>query len=693
MMLLHQRTRRRACILFLAAASGLLTAARTTSAQDGICTTNVPFGGSVYCLVSDPSHAATLYAGTDRGVYRSDDAGASWSAANAGLPAFRIQTIAIDPASPSTLYAGTLTPDGVASVGIFKSIDGGASWTAINEGLIDPLTGISPLDVWSLAIDPKNPKTILAGSRFSEIFKSVDGGQTWQSKTLGGFNVALETSAFQFDPSNSSRVLAATTLGLVRSTDGGESWSTYGNVNDSFYTLVTDPSSATTLYAGNINGSGIFKSTDSGAHWTKINKGLPSNQGPTGALPLVLGFAVDPAHPATLYAGTYGNGLYRSTDGGSNWSSVNTGMRTAYVTALAFEPLTLLAATLGGGAYQSADGGGTWAPSNAGLDVGITNSLLSDPAAPVTVYAALFDGVYRSADGGGTWLAVNSGLPVAPISALASRPGNPRTLLAATLGGGVFRSTDAGGTWSASAQGLTDSFVSSIVVDPTNSLTLYAGTNHSGTASQRVFKRTDGGGTWTQTSLDAGQFPITFIAVNPANASQVIAGSESVVGDFQSLDAGKTGKSVTTDSNCGGDNAIFFDPTGSTMFLGGTTGVCRSQDGSKTWTLTPPAPLASVEAFLMDPSNPAILYAAASPAVTGGTGGVFQSLDSGGTWQALGSGLSDSAVTSLALDAPRGILHAGIHRGGVAELVLEKTRQPIQAPSIPGRETRRIAPR
>src|SRR6266498_3087728 len=399
-MLLHQGARRRVAVLILTAASGLLAAAQATSAQDGTWTTRGPFGGSIYCLISDPSHPATLYAGTDRGVYRSVDAGASWRAAKAGLPAFRIQTIAIDPATPTTLYAGTLTPDGVASVGIFKSTDGAASWTAINEGLIDPLTGISPLDVWSLAIDPKNPKTILAGSRFSEIFKSVDGGQTWQSKTLGGFNVALETSAFQFDPSNSSRVLAATTQGLVRSTDGGESWSTYGNVNDSFYTLVTDPSSATTLYAGNVSGSGIFKSTDSGAHWTTINKGLPSNQGATGALPLVLGFGVDPAHPATVYAGTYGNGLYRSTDGGSNWSSVNTGMRTAYVTAFAFGPSsTLSAATIGGGVYRSADGGGTWDPSSAGLDVGIVNSILANATAPVTVYAALFDGVYGSSDG------------------------------------------------------------------------------------------------------------------------------------------------------------------------------------------------------------------------------------------------------------------------------------------------------
>ncbi len=689
----HHRPGRRALVFFLGAGFGLLVSARPASGQDGVWTTHGPYGGSVYCLVPDPSNAATVYAGTDRGVYRSDDAGASWRAANAGLPAFRVQTIAIDPTSPSTLYAGTLTPDGVQSVGIFKSTDGGASWTDINVGLFDPLLGIGPLDVWSLAIDPKNPTTILAGSRFSEIFKSVDGGQTWQNKTLGGFNVGLETSAFQFDPTNSSRILAASTLGLLRSTDGGETWNGYGNVSDSFFTLAADPASATTLYAGNASGSGIFKSTDGGAHWTTINKGLPPNQGATGALPLVLGVAVDPAHSTTLSAGTYGNGLYRSTDGGSNWSSIGSGMRTTYVSALAFEPSsTLVAATYGGGVYQSADGGDTWAPSSAGLDVGIVNSLLFDPAAPGTVSAALFDGVYRSPDGGGTWQAANNGLPVAPVSALAFRPGTPRSLLAATVGGGVFKSTDGGGTWSASSQGLTDSSISSIVVDPTNSQTLYAGTEHSGTASQRVFKSADGGATWTQTSLDAGQNPITFLAVNPANASQVIAISENALGYYQSLDAGKTWKTVTTDTSCGGINTIFFDPAGSILSAGGTAGLCRSGDGGKTWALTPVGPLASVETFLADPSNPSTIYAGASPAVIGGAGGVFRSLDGGQTWQALGTGLSEAAVTSLALDSTRGILHAGIHRGGVAELALPFNRSRV-LPLPNGRETRRIAPR
>src|SRR5450759_2470813 len=204
------RLRRRAVVLLLSAAFGLLARTRVASGQEAAWTTNGPAGGSVYCLVPDPSRPSTIYAGTAEGVFKSDDGGASWQGASAGMPSARVQTIAIDPSATSTLYAGTLTPDGVDSVGIFKSTDGAASWTAINEGLIDPLIGVSPLAVWSLAIDPKKPGTILAGSRFSEIFKSVDGGLTWQYKTFGGFQFALETSAFQFDPSRSSRILAPT---------------------------------------------------------------------------------------------------------------------------------------------------------------------------------------------------------------------------------------------------------------------------------------------------------------------------------------------------------------------------------------------------------------------------------------------------------------------------------------------------
>jgi photosystem II stability/assembly factor-like uncharacterized protein len=666
------RLRFRAFVLALTAAVELLGLARAAAGQEAAWTSSGPLGGSVYCLIPDPSRPSTLYAGTAVGVFKSEDGGASWREASSGMPSARVQTLAIDPTAPSTLYAGTLTPNGVASVGIFKSTDGAASWIAINEGLIDPLTGVSPLDVWSLAIDPKNPGTILAGSRFSEIFKSVDGGLTWQPKTFGGFQYLLETSAFRFDPTSSSRILAATNpLGLLLSTDGGENWSSFGNVSDPFFTLVADPATPTTLYAGNTGGSGIFKSTDSGAHWSTINKGLP---GASGALPLVRGFAVDPSHPTNLYAGTYGNGLYRSTDGGLNWSSANGAMRSNYVAAIAVGPSsTLLAGTLFSGVYTSADNAATWTPSEAGLDIAQVSALRVDPSAPGTVYASAFDGVYKSADGGGTWQGVNNGLPIAPVSALASRPGNPSTLLAATLGSGVWKSADGGGTWTSSAQGLTDSFIGSLAVDPSNASTVYAGTDHSGTSSQRVFKSADAGATWTQTSLDAGQFPITFLAVNPANASQVIAISESAVGYYQSLDAGKTWSTITTSSSCGGINTIFFDSAGSV--------------------LTPVGSFSSIETFLIDPSSSSTLYAGASPAIQGGTGGVFRSTDGGQTWAALGSGLSDASVVAIAMDPARGILHAGINGGGVAELAFPQGRAPVTELPRAAPGTRRISAR
>jgi photosystem II stability/assembly factor-like uncharacterized protein len=96
---------------------------------------------------------------------------------------------------------------------------------------------------------------------------------------------------------------------------------------------------------------------------------------------------------------------------------------------------------------------------------------------------------------------------------------------------------------------------------------------------------------------------------------------------------------------------------------------------------------------LIDPSSSSTIYAGASPAVPGGTGGVFQSTDGGQTWEALGSGFSAASVVALSIDPARGILHAGIHGGGVAELAFARDRARIQPLPPAGHGTRRIPPR
>ena len=159
-----------------------------------------------------------------------------------------------------------------------------------------------------------------------------------------------------------------------------------------------------------------------------------TSNGPEGGV--VLALAIDPATPATLYAGTDGSGVYKSTNGGGNWSMVNGGTTNRYVWALAIDPVT-----------------------------------------PATLYTGTINGVFKSTNGSGNWSA--TGLHGAGIPALAIDPATPATLYAAT-GGGVLKSTNGGGDWSAVDTGLTSGAVYALAIDPAAPTTLYAGTNDRG---------------------------------------------------------------------------------------------------------------------------------------------------------------------------------------------------------------------
>jgi hypothetical protein len=667
------------------------------AAQSDAWIVHGPDGGSVHCLAVVPGNADVLYAGTDEGVYRSDDAGATWRPARAGLPAARVQALAIEPSAPDTLYAGTVTPDGVASFGIFKSVDGGQTWTEANVGLEDPLTGFAPLDIEALAVDPAHPGTVLAGTRFSDIFLSTDGGATWTPETLGGFNVGLETSAFLFDPANPGAVLAASTSGLLRSFDGGVNWDFFGDAGISFFALAADPSAPGVIYGGNANGFGVVKSTDSGAHWVQIDTNLPGASGSGGTnLPSVLSVAVDPANPSAVTIGTFGDGAFASADGGATWAPASGGLPSAFVGALAFtgdaEP-RLLAGTLGAGVLRR-DDGADWMRASSGILQSRIFSVAADPDDPDTLFAGGFDGVHRSTDGGATWQPAGD-LPVFPVSAVATSPENPTRLFAATLGGGLLVSSDAGASFAPAGQGLTDAFVDWVAVDPSDPSVVFAATGNPGgnPPSPGVFASGDGGATWTQTSLAPGgsTTSIDFLAINPANPSELAAVSRGETRYFHSVDSGTTWSAVSPDAACGDVRAAAF--VGGVIVIGGSSGTCRSPDGGATWSASVPAPSATVEVLAADRSDPAILYAGAAPGA-GGTGGVFVSGDGGATWEPVGRGLENAAVTALVIDSAAGTLHAGIDGGGVAELSRETPDRAPVTPAAPGnRATRDLGPR
>jgi cysteine-rich repeat protein len=170
-------------------------------------------------------------------------------------------------------------------------------------------------------------------------------------------------------------------------------WVSRGPGTVSISAFAVAPTLPLTVYAA--GGGGVFKTSDGGGDWSAVNTGLPASN-PVQAL------AIDPTAPATLYAGTHGGGVFKTTDGGGIWSAVNTGLPTnAAVSALAIDPTTpatLYAGTNGGGVFKTIDGGGSWSAVNSGLILDASTSyytaLAIDPTAPATVYAGSVGGPF-----------------------------------------------------------------------------------------------------------------------------------------------------------------------------------------------------------------------------------------------------------------------------------------------------------
>ncbi|MCP3960310.1 MAG: hypothetical protein GY719_20905 [bacterium] len=642
-----------------------------------------PFGGAIYTLAIDPQTPTTIYAGTGIGtagtgigVFKSTDGGTTWSAANDGLTQLTIMALAIDPQTPSTLYAATF------SDGVFKSTDGGVTWSLASEGLFNRAPKSSPPvpDVLTLAIDPQTPATLYAGRYGLGVYRSTDGGANWSS--VGDFEVGIE--ALVIDPQTPTTLYAGTPSGVYKSITGGGVWTI---VNDGLTAvwisgLAIDPQNPATVYASTFMG-GVFKTTNGGGLWAATNSGLPDND--------AWGLAIDPQTPANLYAGLAGEGVFKSTDGGDTWNATGGGLQNSLNRVVAIDPqtpATLYAGHSIEGVFKSTDGGGQWNATNQGIVAARVASLAIDPQAPNILYAGTFANVLKSVDRGASWSAASTGLSNDGIEALAVDPETPTTLYAATTGGGVFKSTDAGGLWSPTNAGLLDLDVFSLAMDPQDPDILYAGTNP-GTFGSGAFRSIDGGASWEL--IDGGLPPSTRVgawAIDPQTPTTLYAGIFG--GVYKSTDRGDTwspaNDGLTDHPESVGVNAMAIDPqTPTTLYAGllgglGLGGVYRSDDAGATWTSLNNGPLndfSDVQALAIDPLTPTTVYAGGiSDQSFGGGDGFYRSTDSGATWTTLVDGLIPAAVRSLVIDPTTpSTLYAGTRGGGVFEnrLVTDQT--------------------
>jgi photosystem II stability/assembly factor-like uncharacterized protein len=640
---------------------------------------------TVYVAGISPDFAndSLVLAGTNySGLFRSTDAGASWAQVPAPLNSGEIKGIAFSPnfAADRTLYVSRANSDA-----LYRSTDGGANWTDI-RGTIPSIGGGKM--VCSPAFAADNTLVIAAGGG---VYKSTNRGTSWTAINTGLSSTALaDLRTIAFSPAyaaDSTLFLGTGRAGIWRSTDGGTSWTainTGHSPQKDVGSIVISPNFATdrTLFTGCPSWQG-FKSTNGGDSWTMYQFNIDWIDEGNRINPDVWAMAMSPNFPTdrTLFVGTFGTGVLKSTDASATWSISRSGMMAQRMSAIAVSPnfgadRTVYVSSGGAGVFASTDGGLTWHSKNAQtfslLD---TYALIISPdfANDGTLFAGNHmgmgngrNGITRTTDGGASWTNPETGLENRNVRALAFSPdyANDHTVFAGTLCidfptctdsfvNGVFKSTDGGNTWARALTGLPKRGIYTIAVSPgyASDGTLFAGMWEGG-----VYKSTNGGANWSNASTGLGNLRVWSVALSPAFATDATLFAGTDGGLYRSTNGGA---SWTHQSNTIGTRRVTSIVVSSefatdrTLYCGSNYGgVLRSTDGGATWA-TFVSGLGHTYVQAMGISR------GANPTVFAGTvgGSVWQYSYSGPFQRALGQGWQLMSIPRILTDsAPETVL-------------------------------------
>jgi hypothetical protein len=383
----------------------------------------------------------------------------------------------------------------------FLPAETSAQWTAIDSGLTN-------LAVLSFAVVPNGAGgaylfsttdvTVNSGVTGGGVFLSANNGTSWN--LFGSTNI----DATVFTVSDTNLFAGTFHHGVFLSTYTGTGWTNWtavdsGLSNTDIWALAVSPSSGgaggLSLFAGT-KGNGIFRSTRNGTSWTRwtaVDSGLSN----TDIWTLAVSPSSGGAGGLSLFAGTKGNGIFRSTRNGTSWTrwtAVDSGLTSNKVFALVVTPngtdsSNIFAGTEGGGVFLSTNNGAYWTAVNSGLDNTKVNALA---VSGTNLFAGTHDGIFLSTNNGTNWTAVNSGLTTTFINSIAvSHDGTGDTnIFVGTWGGGVFFSTDNGAHWTNIHSASMNPWDWTVTVSP------------DGKGGKDLLVGTEGGGAWRRPLSD-----------------------------------------------------------------------------------------------------------------------------------------------------------------------------------------------
>jgi photosystem II stability/assembly factor-like uncharacterized protein len=600
----------------------LLALCCASAAWAGQWTALGPDGGDVRSLAYDPQNPDHIFLGTSTGtLFSSTDGGKSWARfAHLGSgDDYVIDHLAIDPQSPSKMYAAAWSVETQQSGDLFYSNDAGKTW--------ETLPAMHNKSIRAMAISASDSNTLVAGA-VDGVFRSTDGGKSWQKISSSNSDIhSIESIAV--DPKNSDVIYAGTWHLAWKTTDGGANWHhiSKGMIEDSdVFSIIVDSTNPSVVFASAC--SGIYKSQTAGESFQKI-QGIPFSARRTRVL------KQDPSNPAIVYAGTT-EGLWKTIDAGKTWSRVTDSE--VVVNDVMVDPrnsMRVMLATDRAGMLASSDGAHSFLASNHGYTHRYVTSILADKNDPSTMFVGVVNdrelgGVFVSHDAGQHWMQNSKGLDGrdvftlkqtsngelvagtnrgmfilahrttewSPINDIVTRTGSryakstqhevhsvltarvndieitPTTWMAATSAG-LFTSTNQGKSWDGGAVMGKEDFVS---VRSEGKLVAVA-------TRSDVLVSKDNGVVWQDSSLSASTSSIRGITIS-SDGLIMIASRE---GAFRSPNGGAGWEHMQNGLPDKNISSISYDENNKRLLATSTeTGVVfESQDGGHTWTRGP----------------------------------------------------------------------------------------------------------
>ena len=430
---------------------------------------------------SSPNIVYAIYAdktGYFSGIYKTINDGNSWSRVNDGTLSNMFSSygwwfgrVHVDPTNPDVIFA--------IGFDLYKSTNGGSSWTNIggsvhvdhhavyvhpknpnfvvlgNDGGVylsknaaSSWTHVANLPItqfYTCEVDAKNPQRLYGGAQDNGVNRTTTGNlNDWATIVGGDGFVAL------VDPTNNNYVYGESQYGaLQRSTNGGTSFSSgTTGINSADRKnwntpVIFDPSNPQIMYYGS---NKLYRSSNRAASWTAISSDLTNGNAGNG-LGTITCIAVAPSNTSVIYVGTDDGNVWRTDNGGTNWSKISASLPLRWITRIAVDMQnpSIAYVTLSGFRFdeyqphilKTTDAGLTWNDISGNLPEAPINEVIIDPSDNATLYVGTDVGVYVNS-GNAIWSSLGGSLPNVPVIDLTLHQPT-RTLIAATFGRSMYK--------------------------------------------------------------------------------------------------------------------------------------------------------------------------------------------------------------------------------------------------------------